>query len=224
MEVASVPSAYNLNILVVDDHPVVRHGLVEVLTSLNVIRSVDEAGNGEEAFGFLERKKYDVVLLDLEMPKMNGLQFLNQLPHRSIKGDPKIIVISTYSEPSKIMAAYESKASGYIMKDIALKPLRQALMAVADGQTYYSEKVSKILLDNLRQRKIGSHNNSDLSDREISVLVCLCQRLSNEDIAAKLFISPLTVKTHRANIRRKLGAKDEADCILYAISNGLYVV
>lgn len=220
----TLPAPYALAILVVDDHPVFRHGLVEILSEVHFVKRVEEACDGDEAMKLIAKKKFDIILLDIEMPGKNGLDFLAELKLKAMLNQPKVIIVSSHSTASKVLAAYELGVFGYIMKDTPVKEIRKALLLVAEGEPYFSDNIRKIMLDQLVRNRPESPDSIKLTIKERQVLDLVCKQLSNKEIADLMFLSEKTIKRHRSTLNEKVGAKNAAGLIVYAIQNGLFRV
>ncbi len=207
-------------LLVVDDHPLFRLGLAELLGELEGVGGVDQASDGEEALEKIRSKKYDMVFLDVEMPKKNGADTLADI--RELSDAPKVIIISMHAERDKIQQFYGKGVNGYILKNTSVKELNLAMSLIMDGEEYYSRQV----LETLVKSKKGQSNGSVLAEtpltpQEIRVLELVCQQESNEEIARQMSLSVLTIKRHRQNIKDKIGAKNTVGFVLYAIKSGI---
>lgn len=218
------PVPFLLSVLVVDDHPVFRHGLADILEALAFVRNVDQAGNGNEAMQLVSKKKYDIILLDLSMPEKDGLLFLEELRGKRMANKPKVIVISTFSDSSRVNAARELGVYGYIMKDTPVRELRDALMMVAEGEPYFSANIQKIIMDHIVKTKFYHPAATTLTRQEKLVLGMICRQMSTKQIAEALFLSEKTIKRHRSKIRQKSGTRNTAGMITFAVEHGIYTI
>lgn len=213
----------NLKILVADDHSIFRHGLSSLLKNIPFVNKIDEASNGVEVLKALNKTKYDVLFLDIEMPIMNGIDTLQEVKLHSRA--PKVIVLSMFSNENYIMDMHDKGMNGYLLKNTTILELKRAIELVMEGEPYYSPEVREILLSSLLKREKAhafNHNHSlDLSDREVDVLLMICEQYSTFEIAEKLFISEHTVKRHRTSLLEKTGAKNSAGLVVYAVKNNL---
>ena len=213
-----------LNVLILDDHPVFRHGLYEIMNEMPFVRKTEQAGNVDEALELISKQPIDIVLLDLGLPGKSGLDFMKELNVKVLEQKPRVIVISSHSEASKVHAAYTLGVFGYIMKDTPVKEIRQAMITVAGGEPYFSENIRKVMLDNLVKQRTEPQDEVTLTPMELQVMQLVCQKLKNKEIADKLFRSEATIKRHRNKINEKIGVSNSAGVIMYAIEKGLFQV
>ncbi|ADD27835.1 response regulator [Meiothermus ruber] len=203
-----------IRILLVDDHPVVRAGLLGLLSSQPDFEVVGEASNGLEALGLLERAGADVVLMDLRMPQMDGVAAIRQVRARFPR--VQILVLTTYDTDSKIVRAVEAGATGYLLKDVPREELFRAVRLCAKGEAVLSPPVAARLLGRMR----GTAEET-LSVRELEVLALVAKGFSNKEIARELKISEATVKTHLLHTFEKLGVDDRTAAVTVAIERGI---
>jgi len=203
-----------ISVLIADDHPMVRDGLVSCLAYYDDIQIIGEAKNGEQAIALSIELKPDVVLMDVSMPLMNGIDATEILVEQT--PNIKILAFSMHDNPEFVSSVIEAGASGYILKDVKSDEVYYAIKAVNDGRTYFSSTVAKNLLENpskgLTER---------LTSREQSVLSLVSNGMSNKQISSQLNISVRTVEAHRRNIKTKLEIDSLAELIKYAIDHGL---
>lgn len=208
-----------LRILIADDHPLFRNGIVNGLKSLDNTYQIDQVSNGEEVLDFLKLNLCDLLIVDINMPKLNGIKTTelvrSQYPHI------KIVGISMFDDNYHVSKIVEAGANGYSTKDLDLKELRFMINTVLDGGFYISKEVSFWLFKDYNN-SLGKELKikESLTERETEILVLLCGQLSSKDIAKKLNISFRTVQTHRLNITEKTGAVNTVGLVLYAIENG----
>lgn len=194
-----------------------------LLRDMSGVQVIFECGNGEELLTGLRDNVIDIVLLDLEMPVMNGLQALGHL--RKEYPDVKVIVLSTHNKEAFIAQAMDSGAAGYMLKSADTDEIESAIRSVQESGYYYSDRVSHVMLHSVvtKQKVKPVFLEVDpLSDRELEVLRAICEGLTNTEIAGKLFISPRTVEGHRNNMLLKTGAKNTAGLVVYAMTKGYY--
>jgi len=206
--------AERIKILVVDDHPVVRDGLKGMLAGLAEFEVVGEAGDGQQAEQLVERLAPQVVLMDLRMPVMDGVQATAHI-HARCPG-AKVLVLTTYDTDNDILRAIEAGATGYILKDAPREELYRAIRATAQGQSYLSPSVVTRLMGQLR-----APEESALSQREVDVLNRVAQGATNKEIARTLHISEATVKSHLLHIFSKLGVSDRTQAVTLAVQKGI---
>lgn len=211
-----------IRILVADDHGVVRKGLRLQLEQNEQFEVVGEAADGREAVRLAEELKPNVVIMDIAMPSLNGIEATAQI----IKHNPKIgvIMLSMHSDESYLVRTLAAGAKGYLLKDTADTDLQRAALAVAQGKPFFSPAIAKVLLEDyvrqLQQR--GLQDSYDLlTDREKEILQLLAEGKSNKEVATILNLSPYTVETHRANLMQKLGLHNTAEIVLYAVRKGI---
>ncbi|WP_036199003.1 response regulator [Meiothermus ruber] len=203
-----------IRILLVDDHPVVRAGLLGLLSSQPDFEVVGEASNGLEALGLLERAGADVVLMDLRMPQMDGVAAIRQVRARFPR--VQILVLTTYDTDSEIVRAVEAGATGYLLKDVPREELFRAVRLCAKGEAVLSPPVAARLLGRMR----GTAEET-LSVRELEVLALVAKGFPNKEIARELKISEATVKTHLLHTFEKLGVDDRTAAVTVAIERGI---
>ncbi len=211
-----------IRILIVDDHGIVRAGLRLLLNRIAGIEVVGEASDGREAVRLAETLAPNIVLIDIAMPLLNGLEAARQ-----ISGDnPRIgiIVLSMYMDESYILRAIDAGAKGYLIKDNADDELEAAIRSVAAGRPFFSKVIAQALSEDhvSAMRKHGAKRSYDLlTEREREVLHLLAEGKSNKETAAVLNLSPYTVDTHRTNLMQKLGLHNTAEIVLYAVRNAI---
>ncbi|MFK3663857.1 response regulator [Ochrobactrum teleogrylli] len=202
-----------IRVLLVDNHPLVLDGLRAVLETYDDIEIAGAASNARLALDRAQTAKPDVVLMDINMPLLNGIDAI-ELFKRQLPGT-RILMLSMHDSREYISTSIMRGASGYVLKDVSTSEIVAAIHAVASGGTYFSSGVSEALLDNAEKKAEG------LSSRENDVLVLVAEGSSNREIASALGISEATVETHRKNIKKKLGIASTAGLTRYAIENRL---
>ena len=223
MEDTPVESAISL--LIVDDHPLFRQGVRLFLESCPDVRVLGEAASGVAAIAFLESTQVGCVLLDLQMPGRSGIEVARDVRERW--PETRILVLTSFNSWDMIYPALKAGASGYILKDAPPPELLAAIKAVAAGGRYLGEEVASKLLGGLPEPAQGSPGTRDpgligsLTARELDVLKEIAQGLDNKEIAARLYLSEKTVKTHVASILQKLDMKSRTQAALYALQHGL---
>jgi len=207
-------SAQPIRVLIVDDHPMVRDGIRSLLTNDPRFEVVGEASDGREAIARTEVAHPDVVLMDLRMPVLDGVNATREIVDRGL--GTHVLILTTYDTESDVLPAIEAGATGYLLKDATRDELVRAVEAAAAGESVLSPPVARRLLGQVRQ---PSHDT--LSDREFEVLLLVARGNSNKDVAADLFISEATVKTHLLHIYAKLEVNDRAAAVAEAYERGL---
>ncbi|WP_406422125.1 response regulator [Streptomyces sp. NBC_00842] len=210
-------SARTITLIVVDDHPVVRDGLRGMFESAPGFEVLGEAANGVEGIELAADLDPDVVLMDLRMPGGGGVAAIAELTRRGARS--KVLVLTTYDTDSDTLPAIKAGATGYLLKDAPREELFTAVRAAADGRTVLSPAVASRLVS--RVRASGAAGHEALSAREREVLELVAKGTSNREIAAELFVSEATVKTHLTHIFAKLGAKDRAAAVATAYERGI---
>ncbi|MFV1492591.1 response regulator transcription factor [Phaeobacter sp. JH20_36] len=202
-----------IRVLIVDDHPMVAEGIQSILESYDDIEVVGIPGNGEEAVAEARALKPDVILMDLNMPKLGGLSateiILEQTP------STRILILSMHDSPEYISSALAHGAMGYVLKDVPTEEIRQAIDTVMRGETYLCTGAEGSL------KPKDDPAREALTGREQTILLELAQGKSNKDVALALDISVRTVETHRKNIKRKLGISSTAGLTRYALEHGV---
>jgi DNA-binding NarL/FixJ family response regulator len=207
-----------VRVVIVDDHPVVRQGLRTFLGVQEGIDVVGEAGDGAEALATVAALAPDVVVLDLVMPGLDGVAAIAQLVAQS--PDTKVLVLTSFPDDDKLLAAVQAGAAGYMLKDVAPAELANAIRAVARGEAALSSQPAARLMHDYARR--GSHSGTDLlTAREREVLSLVGRGLANKQIARQLSIAEKTVKTHVSHVLGKLGLGDRTQAALYAVRTGL---
>ncbi|MFE3515592.1 response regulator [Streptomyces sp. NPDC059166] len=205
-----------ITLLVVDDHPVVRNGLRGMFAADPGFEVLGEAADGVAAVELTTRLDPDVVLMDLRMPGGGGVDAIAELSRLGVRS--RVLVLTTYDTDSDTLPAIEAGATGYLLKDAPPDELFTAVRAAADGRTVLSPAVASRLVSRVRAPAPG---HESLSTREREVLGLVARGTSNREIAAELFISEATVKTHLTHVFAKLGAKDRAAAVALAYERGI---
>ena len=196
-----------IRVLVADDHPVVRHGLCTMLEIEDDFVVVGRAADGEEAVEQARLTHPDIILLDVQMPRMDGIEALRRI--RADDPQARVIVLTTYRNEDYIFPSLAAGASGYLLKDASREELAQAIRAVARGESLLDPQVAETV------NRPGPRPDP-LTARELEVLMLMAEQMSNAQIGEKLFVSENTVKTHVSNILAKMGCNDRAAAVLTA--------
>jgi DNA-binding NarL/FixJ family response regulator len=210
----------SIRVLIVDDQPLARAGFKAVLEATGGVDIVAQAENGEQAIDLARRHDPDVVLMDIRMPGMDGIEATRRMPRQ------KVLILTTFGLDEYIIEALRAGASGFLLKDAPVEELVRAVRTVAAGDAQLSPAVTKRLLEQVAhrlpaavQRDTGSL--ARLTDREREVLRLVAAGMSNAEIAAALVVSEPTVKTHVSSVLQKLGLRDRVQAVIYAYENGL---
>lgn len=207
-----------MKVLIADDHSVVREGLKQYIKTLKEISLIDEAADGNEAWAKIKEIGYDVVILDLTMPGMSGLDVLRNIKENNMK--TRVLILSVHPMEQYAVQAFKMGASGYLSKDSAYGELTLAIKKIASGGRYVAAAFAeKLVFDN--QDSLSGSIHEKLSRREFQVMIMLAEGKEITEIAKKLFLSEGTVSTYRFRILQKTGLKNNAKLTMYAVKNNL---
>jgi DNA-binding NarL/FixJ family response regulator len=208
-----------IKILIADDHPVVREGLISMLSREADFKVVGEAKDGVEAVNKAKELSPDVVLMDLRMPEMDGVEAMRQI--RPAMPGIKFIILTTYSDDDYIFSGIEAGARAYLLKDAPREDLFKAIRSVYRGESLIQPVVASKLLDRFSQLSRRAPSGEELSGRELEVLCLMAKGAANKEISAELNIAQSTVKTHITNIFQKLGVNDRTEAVTQALKKGI---
>ena len=211
-----------VRILLADDHTLVRQGLKRIVEEHEDWSVVAEAATGREAVQHAVELRPDVVVLDIGMPQLNGIEATRQIVKRA--PGVRVVIVSMYSDEAYVVQAVEAGASGYLLKDSADTDLVKAIVSAVQGKSFFSPTVAAVLLDECRRalaRRGVTDRYDTLSDREREVLQLMAEGHSNKSIAEILGVSVTTVETHRGHVLEKLDLHSVADVVLYAVRRGI---
>lgn len=219
-----------LNLLLVDDHNIIINGIKAMMDEESEIKIVGQANSGEEAVKQALELPVDVILMDIKMPGMNGIQATEEILAK--KPDVKIIALTMFDDDDYITSMLQAGARGYVLKNTGKKELLSAIEKVAEGETYFSGEVTSAIMKRYMnkggtiEQAAGKKTTTatapiELTTREIEILRHIAYEMTNQEIADKLFISPRTVHSHRRNLMQKIGVKNTAGLVRYAIQYGL---
>jgi len=209
-----------LRILLADDHTLVRQGLRRMLEEQPAWRVVAEAGDGREAVRLAEEHNPDVAILDVAMPLLNGVEATRQIARRAPA--IRILVLSMHADEAYVTQILKAGAIGYLLKDSADADLMRAVAAVAQGKSFFSPTVARLILDDyVRPRGELTDRYDSLSEREREIFQLIAEGKANKEMAALLSISVSTVETHRARVMEKLDIHSAAEIVLYAVRRGV---
>ena len=204
-------------VLLADDHRLFREGLRGLLSVQSGIEVVGVAADGAELVSLTESVEYDVALIDIEMPVMNGLEAAEKI--LSTHPEARLVALTMHNDEAYYYRMVELGVKGFLLKNSDIDEVVSAVREVRAGGSYFSQELLDSLVSNLKESQVEAEPL--LSEREMEVLPLICQGLSNQEIADKLFISKRTVDNHRANIIEKSGCKNTAGMVVWAIKNGL---
>ena len=211
-----------LNILIVDDHKLFREGLKLLLTSLEEIGEVWEASDGEVFLNMIKSCNPDLILMDIEMPRINGIEAT--IKALEIYPDLKIMALSMYGDEEYFQKMIDAGVCGFLLKNSDFSEVKKAILTASQGSNYFTEEILYRLVNRLKTKPPQIDPAVVLSDREIEVLQLICKGLSNQEIADKLFISKRTVDHHRASLLTKTDTKNAASLVIYAIKHKMVEV
>jgi two-component system invasion response regulator UvrY len=207
-----------MKILIADDHSIVREGLKQYVKTLDEVEMIDEAVEGNEAWGKIKDGKYDLVILDISMPELSGLDILRKMKDKNLH--TRVLILSVHPQEQYAIHAFKLGASGYLSKDSAFEELTLAIRKIASGGRYIASSFAEKLAFNGYDSDTQALHDK-LSEREFQVMVLLAKGKSVTEIAEEIFISDKTVSTYRARILEKMGMKNNAELTIYAIRNNL---
>lgn len=210
-----------IKVLLVDDDALIREGLRMIIDQAGDLEVVATAGNGEEALRVAAEHRPDVILMDVRMPVLDGIEATRRIT--SAEGAPRVIILTTFELDEYVFEALRAGASGFLLKRTEPEELVGAIRVVAGGEALLSPSITRRLIEEFTRRpQTGSGERlAMLTDREREVLVLIARGLSNQELAEQLFIADNTVKTHVKRILTKLGARDRAQAIVMAYESGL---
>ena len=209
----------NIRILMADDHPVVRRGLRTLISSEPGMELVDEAADGVEAVEKVKTHQPDVILLDLMMPRMGGLEAIGEI--KEFDADARILILTSFAEDDKVFPAIKAGALGYLLKDSSPDELLEAIRDVYRGESSLHPTIARKLINELNQPSDLPPTTDPLTEREVDILRLVAQGLTNHEIAERLVLSEWTVRTHVRNILDKLHLANRTQAALYALREGL---
>jgi NarL family two-component system response regulator LiaR len=214
-----------IKVLVVDDHPIVREGICALLAVVGDIEVVAEAANGSEAIDMVRELQPDVVLMDIAMPIMGGLEATRRICRESPK--TKVLILTQYDDKEYVLPVIEAGASGFVSKAAASSELLSGIRSIYRGDSYLSPPAAKLLVEGYRF-KAGSRVSKDpydrLTDRERDVLKLMAEGHTNQEIANILVISRKTVEGHKSNLMAKLDIHNQTELVIYALRKGIITV
>ena len=208
----------NIKILIADDHPIVRAGIKQILAETSDMVAADEAGNGQEVLNLIQKKDYDVILLDISMPGRSGLEVLKDL--KKEKPKTPVLILSIYPEEQYAIRALRAGASGYLTKSSAPNELVSAIRKISSGGRYITEALAEKLASYFAM-DLKKPLHETLSDREYQVMLMIAAGKTVTEIAGELCLSVKTISTYRTHILEKMYLKNNSEIARYAIQNDL---
>jgi DNA-binding NarL/FixJ family response regulator len=208
-----------ISVVIADDHGIVREGLRRLLEAEGDVEVAGEAGDGNELLALVERDRPQVVILDITMPRLGGLETLERLRKRY--PGLRVILLSMHGDPPFVQTAVALGADGYLLKNGPAGEIVEALRAVVKGGSYFSPPVAKEIVEQIRMPNRGTDLFTLLSSREREILHLIADGLSAKEIATSLKISTKTVEAHRTSLMRKLGVRKATELVRYAMRHGL---
>lgn len=205
--------------MLADDHVLMREGIRQLLEFDGSIEVIAEANDGEECLEKLNLMKPQVLLLDINMPKINGIGVLEEIKKRKI--DVKVLILTVHSEVEYLIKAVDIKVDGYLLKDSESAELKRAINAVVNGEKYIQPKLIPVLNNRLVARDVDKDKIASLTNRELEVLIQVANGMFNKEIATSLNISERTVKNHLSNIFKKIEVSDRTQAAVFAIKNDI---
>jgi DNA-binding NarL/FixJ family response regulator len=212
-------SERTVRVLIADDHPVFRDGLGVLLGSLSGVEVVGSAADGTAAVAAARELRPDVVLMDLRMPGLNGIDATRQIT--ALDDDIGVIILTMFDDDESVFAAMRAGARGYVLKEADPSDISRAIMAVADGDAIFGRTVARRVMELFSRTDAASRAFPQLTERELEVLDLVAQGLSNQQITQRLVVSPKTVRNHLTNIFAKLHVVDRSEAIVRAREAGL---
>ena len=220
-----ITTTSTIRILLADDHGIVRQGIRAVLVRDTALEVVGESADGRETVRLAEALEPNIVIMDIGMPHLNGIEATTQIV-RNRPSATGVIILSMHADESYLLRALNAGAKGYLLKDSAEVDLIRAVHAVAGGRPFFSPAITGALLEdylrNMQQRNLTDSWDL-LTDREKEVLQLVAEGRSNKEVAAALSLSPYTVETHRGNLMQKLNLHNTAEIVLYAVRKKIIV-
>ncbi len=208
-----------IKLLIADDHEIFRKGLRNVLSKLKYVEIVGEATNGIEAVDTVKRKNIDIILMDIEMPEMNGIEATRSI--LTLKPDVKIVALTMFNDEQYIQDMLDAGAKGFLLKNITKQILDKAIRTIAAGNNYYSDELFSFFTRKVAGEKPSKEKEIKLTKREKEILQLICEGLNNKEIADKLAISERTVIGHKSKLLSKTNCKSTPGLILYCIKTQL---
>ncbi|MBD5105516.1 MAG: response regulator transcription factor [Lachnospiraceae bacterium] len=208
-----------VKVMIVDDHKMIREGLKQLIELEGDMKVIEEAENGLDCIEKLEVNKPEILLLDINMPKMNGIQTLEKIKEE--KMDLKVLMLTVHSEVEYLLKAVDIGVDGYILKDADSTELRKAIFSIVEGNNYIQSSLIPLLNSKMIARDVDSEKIKLLTKRELEILMNAASGMSNKEIGDKLQISERTVKNHISSVFKKIEVSDRTQAAVFAIRNNL---
>lgn len=220
MKTEEIETNKTIKVIIADDHYLIRQGLKRIIDFEKDISIVGEAEDGEKAINMIKTSEPDIALLDMNMPKMNGIEVLNKA--KEYKNNLKFIILTVENDRKTLFHSIDMGADGYLLKDSAGEEIIDAIKAVNKGDKYIDKSLVSVLFSDIKQKSKRETNLLDLlSKREIEVLLRISKGLSNKEIGRQLFLSEKTIKNYLTNIFRKIKANDRVHATIIALDNNI---
>lgn len=209
----------SIKVMLADDHVLIREGIRQLLEFDGTIEVIDEANDGIECLNKITKSKPDVLLLDINMPKKNGIEVLEEIKKKNIQ--VKVLILTVHNEVEYLLKAVDIGVDGYILKDSESVELKKAINTIMNGESYIQPNLIPALNNKLVSRDNDKDKIASLTKRELEVLICVANGMFNRDIADKLKISERTVKNHITSIFKKINVVDRTQAAVFAIKNDI---
>lgn len=212
-------STHQIRIILADDHPLFQDGLASLLERIDEFDIVGKASNGKELIELYHQSKPDIILTDIKMPEMDGIEATMEI--RKTDSDVGIICLSMYDESELIVDILEAGANGYLVKNADKDEIIEAIHKVYTHESYYCKKTFAQLRESIHRNHYKKIAKPSITGKELEIIKLLCEELTAKEIAERLFISPRTVEQHKLNIQEKLGVKNAIGIVVYALKHRL---
>lgn len=208
-----------VKVILTDDHSMIREGIKQLLEITGEIEVIGEAADGLECLALLKKVKADVLLLDINMPNMNGLQVLEKI--NRVQNDVKVLMLTVHNEIEYLIKAIDIGIDGYLLKDSGSEELRKAIFSIYNGEKYIQPELTPLLNQKLVEKESDLDKIHSLTKRELQILKLIAEGLFNKEIGDRLNISERTVKNHVFNLFKKIDASDRTQAAVFAIRNNV---
>lgn len=209
----------SIKVMLADDHVLIREGIRQLLEFDGAIEVIDEANDGNECLEKLNKVKPDILLLDINMPKKNGIEVLEEIKNNNM--NVKVLILTVHNEVEYLLKAVDIGVDGYILKDTESNELKKAIISIVNGESYIQPNLIPALNSKLVSRDKDKDKIDALTNREMEVLICVANGMFNREIADELSISERTVKNHVTNIFKKIDVADRTQAAVFAIKNDI---